>query len=90
MTEVGLLDALFKNLKDPIMVLLFLFVIGSWVGGGWMIKTLRDMVKARDADVKELNSCLTDGLGEINKTTTKLVTLIEGMVYGRRGGNGPS
>jgi hypothetical protein len=82
------LRILFENLKDPLMVLVFMLIIGGYVAMGALVKGLLKIIKTRDDYVKELHGCLSTGLGESNKTMVKLVTLIEGMVYGRRGGNG--
>jgi hypothetical protein len=82
------LDLLFKNLKDPMMVLVFMLIIGGYIGMGWIINGLLKVIKTRDEYVKDLHECLSTGLGESNKTQAKLVTLIETVVYRGRGGNG--
>lgn len=73
------LDLLFKNLKDPLLVLLFLVMIGMF----FTMKMLVKLLKSRDEYIRELHTCIAVGLGDSNKTLGKVVTLIEGMVYGR-------
>ena len=75
------IEMLFKNIKEPFLVLLFLVVIGLFV----MLKMLVGLLLSRDKYIEKLHECISDGLGSSNTTLAKLVTLIEGMVYGRGG-----
>ena len=79
------LELLFKNLKDPLLVLIFLLLIGAFVVTTLMLKFLVRLLYKRDEYISTLHSCIAEGLGENNKTLGKVVTLIEGMVYGRIG-----
>ena len=75
MTE--LVSETFKYLKDPALVLAVLVI------GGLFYLLLKN-----EKNIKELHACIDTNMSECNETITKLVTLVEVLVYGRnRNGN---
>ena len=79
MSILETLELLFKNLKDPVWVLVFLLVAGLILTCRWLFKSL----EAKDLYISSLHECISENIAESNKTLIKAVTLIEGMVYGR-------
>lgn len=83
MTELlKAISPILSALKDPLLILLFLVVIGQF----YLILLCFKGQEAKDKIIADLRVCLDTNLAELNETTVKLVTLVEFLVYGKKGG----
>ena len=74
---IELLTAIVKDLKDPFLIMAFVVLVGLFY-----------LLLKKEKNIKELHDCIDTNMSEVNKTITKLVTLVEVLVYGRdRNGN---
>lgn len=69
------LETLFKTVKDPMWVMAFLLIIGLIYSNIRLIKF-----------IGTLHECISTHVNESTKTLSELTTLVEVLVYGRRGG----
>lgn len=76
------LETLFKTVKDPVWILAFLAIIGLIYSNMLAWK----QVKSRDTFIDTLHDCIGTHVRESTRTLQELTTLVEVMVYGRRGG----
>ena len=74
---IELLTAIVQVVKDPLLIFVFLTLVGLFY-----------LLLKKEKNIKDLHECIDTNMSEVNKTITKLVTLVEVLVYGRdRNGN---
>jgi hypothetical protein len=74
---IDLLSEIVKNLKDPLLIMVFVVLVGLFY-----------LLLQKEKNIKELHACIDTNMSECNETIAKLVTLVEVLVYGRnRNGN---
>ena len=69
------LESLFKTVKDPMWVMAFCLIIGLVYSNLRLVKFIITQ-----------HECISTHIRESTKTLASLATLIEVIVYGRRGG----
>jgi hypothetical protein len=69
------LETLFKTVKDPMWVMAFILIMGLIYSN---IRLIRH--------ITTLHDCISTHVLESTKTLSALTTLVEVLVYGRRGG----
>jgi succinate dehydrogenase hydrophobic anchor subunit len=69
---IDLATELVKLLKDPMLILLFLVILGLFY-----------LLIQKDKTIDNLRVCIDTNMAEVNETVVKVVTLLEVLVYGR-------
>lgn len=70
-------ETLLKTVKDPMWIMAYLLIIGLVYSNIRLIKF-----------IGTLHECIGTHINESTKTLSELTTLVEVLVYGRRGGGG--
>lgn len=68
----GLLITVLEKLNDPLLILNFIVIIGLFY-----------LLLKKEKSIEGMQTCINNNMKEGVATSARLVTLVEGMVYGR-------